>query len=69
MVGVSLIKILTFEGTIEWGLLAVGMIVSYIVSMIAIKFLMNYVRKHSFASFGWYRIVLGALVIAFFMLK
>ena len=69
MVGVSLIKILTFEGTIEWGLLAVGMIVSYIVSMIAIKFLINYVRKHSFASFGWYRIVLGALVIAFFMLK
>lgn len=66
MVGVSLIKILTFEGTIEWGLLAVGMIVSYIVSMIAIKFLMNYVRKHSFASFGWYRIVLGVLVIAFF---
>lgn len=69
MVGVSLIKIVTFEGTIEWGLLAVGMIVSYIVSMISIKFLMNYVRNHSFASFGWYRIVLGLAVIAFFILK
>ena len=69
MVGVSLIKIITFDGTIEWGLLLVGMVVSYIVSMIAIKFLMNYVRKHSFGSFGWYRIVLGVLVVAFFLLK
>lgn len=69
MVGVSLIKIITFDGTIEWGLLLMGMVVSYIVSMIAIKFLMNYVRKHSFASFGWYRIVLGILVIGFFLLK
>lgn len=69
MFGVSLLKIITHEGAIEWGLLIVGMLVSYIVSMIAIKFLMNYVKKHSFASFGWYRIVLGVLVIGYFLIK
>lgn len=69
MFGVSLLKIITHEGTIEWGLLLVGMIVSYIVSMVSIKFLMNYVKKHSFASFGWYRIVLGVLVIGYFLLS
>ena len=72
MFGISLIKIVTFEGIIDGynlGLLAVGMIVSYLVSMIAIKFLMNYVKKHSFSSFGWYRIVLGILVISYFLIK
>ncbi len=69
MFGVSFLKIITHEGAIEWGLLLVGMVVSYIVSMVAIKFLMNYVKKHSFASFGWYRIVLGVLVIGYFMVK
>lgn len=69
MFGVSLLKILTHEGAIEWGLLLVGMIVSYIVSMIAIKFLMNFVKKHSFSGFGWYRIVLGILVIGYFLVK
>lgn len=66
MFGVSLLKILTFDGVIDWGLLAVGMIVSYIVSMIAIEFLMNYVRKHNFSAFGWYRIILAVLVIGYF---
>lgn len=72
MFGISLIKIVTFDGIINsynLGLLAVGMIVSYAVSMVAIKFLMNYVKKHSFSSFGWYRIVLGILVISYFLLK
>ena len=69
MFGVSLLKILTHEGAIEWGLLLVGMLVSYIVSMVAIKFLMNFVKKHSFSGFGWYRIVLGILVIGYFLLK
>lgn len=69
MFGVSLLKIVTHEGAIEWGLLAVGMIVSYIISMIAIKFLMNFVKKHSFSGFGWYRIVLGVLVIGYFLVK
>ena len=69
MFGVSLLKIITHEGAIEWGLLLVGMIVSYIVSMVSIKFLMNFVKKHSFSGFGWYRIVLGILVIGYFLIK
>ena len=69
MFGVSLLKIITHDGAIEWGLLLVGMIVSYVVSMIAIKFLMNFVKQHSFSGFGWYRIVLGILVISYFLAK
>ncbi len=72
MFGISLIKIVTYDGIINMynlGLLAVGLIVSYIVSMIAIKFLMNFVKKHSFSGFGWYRIVLGVLVIGYFLVK
>ena len=42
------------------------MIVAYVVSMIAIKFLVNFVKKHDFKVFGWYRIVLGIVVLAFF---
>lgn len=66
MFGVSLLKIVTYDGVINWGLLAVGMIVSYAVSMLAIKFLMNYVRKHNFSAFGWYRIILALIVICYF---
>ena len=43
------------------------MAVAFVVSMLSIKFLMNYVKKHDFKVFGWYRIVLGALVIAYFL--
>lgn len=68
MFGVSILKILTFEGTIEWGLLVIGMVVSYLVSVVSIKFLMNYVRKHSFSAFGWYRIILAIVVIGYFTL-
>lgn len=68
MFGVSILKIATYKGVIDWGLLAVGMIVSYLVSAISIKFLMNYVRKHSFTVFGWYRIILAVLVIGYFTL-
>ena len=69
MFGVSLLKIITHDGAIEWGLLLVGMIVSYVVSMIAIKFLMKFVKQHSFSGFGWYRIILGVLVIGYFLIK
>ena len=74
MVGVSLLKIAKFvlEGltmsTHEISVLLVGMAVAYIVSVIAIKFLVNFVKKHDFKAFGVYRIVLGALVIAYFTL-
>ena len=52
----------------EWWLLIIGMAVAYIVSMLAVKFLMSYVRKHDFKAFGIYRIVLGIVVILYFSL-
>lgn len=69
MFGVSLLKIATYDSPVtseDIAVLLTGMAVAYIVSMAAIKFLMDYVRKHSFKGFGWYRIVLGAVVILFF---
>lgn len=69
MFGVSLLKIMKY-GLLMSGqdlaVLIIGMIVAYAVSMLAIKFLINYVRKHDFKSFGVYRIVLGVLVILYF---
>ena len=47
-------------------LLITAMVVAYAVSMLTVKFLMNYVRKHDFKLFGYYRIVLGILVILYF---
>jgi undecaprenyl-diphosphatase len=49
--------------------LLVGTVVSFIVSMVAIKALMNYVRKHSFSAFGVYRIILGIVVLVYFAIK
>ena len=70
MAGASAIKLLKFfldaggfTGA-ELGYLCIGAVVAFIVSMLAIKFLMNFVKKHDFKVFGWYRIALGALVIA-----
>jgi undecaprenyl-diphosphatase len=53
----------------EWGLLITGMVTAYIVSMLAVKFLMNYVKKHDFKAFGYYRIILGVIVIVSALLK
>ena len=70
MVGASGIKLLKFfldAGTMsnaEIGYLLIGAAVAFAVSLVAIKFLMNFVKKHDFKVFGWYRIALGALVIA-----
>ena len=84
MVGGSLLKSLGFfkfvgednslgaplEVPLEaWIILAVATLVAFAVSMIAIKFLMNFVKKHSFAPFGIYRIALGAIVLAYFAFK
>ena len=75
MVGASAIKLLKFlmsgvgaTGT-EIMVLIVGCVVSFIVSLLVIKALMEYVRKHSFASFGYYRIGLGAVVLLYFIIK
>ena len=50
-------------------ILIVGMVVAFVVSIIAIKFLMGYIKKHDFKVFGWYRIVLGILVLGYFIGK
>lgn len=69
MFGVSLLKIVTNDYIMQpgdWSLLLAGMIVAYIVSMIAVKFLVNYVRTHDFKVFGIYRIILAAAVVLYF---
>ena len=72
MFGASLLKILShgfsFTG-VEVGMLVLGMAVAFVVSVFAIKFLMKYIKKHDFKVFGWYRIVLGAIVLIYFGIK
>ncbi len=71
MFGASLIKLLKFGFTftgMELAVLAVGTLTSFIVSVIAIKFLISYVRRHDFSLFGYYRIALGVMVIAYFLI-
>ena len=71
MFGASLLKLvkfgLNFTGT-EAMILIVGTLVSFVVSILAIKFLMGYIKKHDFKVFGWYRIALGIVVLLFFSL-
>ena len=76
MFGASLLKIVKYlvkdGGTFslaETGILLVGMVVAFAVSIFVIKFLMDYIKKHDFKVFGWYRIVLGALVLLYFGIK
>ena len=75
MLGASALKVLKFmlEGVKATGdemlILLVGTVVSFVVSLLVIKALMEYVRKRSFAAFGYYRIVLGFLVIGYFLIK
>ena len=72
MFGASLLKVLKFGLAftgIELVLLAVGMVVAFLVSMLVIRFLMGYIRKHDFKAFGYYRIALGAVVLLYFALK
>ena len=72
MFGASLLKLikvgLKFTAS-EWILLVLGTITAYLVSFFAIKFLVSYIKKHDFQVFGWYRIVLGAIVLLWFWLK
>ena len=75
MVGASGLKLLKyvkdfgFDFGGEFIYLIVGMAVAFVVSVIAIKFLMSYIKKHDFKAFGVYRIVLGAVVIGYFAVK
>jgi len=69
MFGASLLKLVKFGLAFtmqELVILLVGMVVAFAVSMIVIKFLMSYIKKHDFRIFGWYRIILGVLVLAYF---
>lgn len=80
MVGVSVLKLgkffaekiaageALFTGP-EAAILAVGFIISFVVSLLCIRFLMDFVKKHDFKPFGWYRIVLGILVLLFFGIR
>ncbi|MBO5653602.1 MAG: undecaprenyl-diphosphate phosphatase, partial [Clostridia bacterium] len=71
MAGASLIRGLKtiYEGvsftTSEWLALAVGALVAFGISLVAIRFLMNFVKRHSFEAFGWYRIAFGVIVLVF----
>lgn len=69
MFGVSFLKLVTNDYIMtgnEWIILILAMVVAYIVSMLAVKFLTNYVKKHDFKVFGYYRIILGIIVILYF---
>ena len=71
MFGASLLKLIKFGfafTTQEALVLGSGMLVAFLVSVFVIKFLMGYIKKHDFKVFGWYRIVLGIVVIAYFVL-
>ena len=72
MFGASLLKLVKFgfhfTGA-EAGILLLGMLTAFLVSVLAIKFLMGYIKKHDFKAFGWYRIVLGVLVFGYFIGK
>lgn len=72
MFGASLLKLVKFGfafTSTEFVILIVGVVVSFVVSILAIKFLMGYIKKHDFKVFGWYRIILGILVLGYFIGK
>jgi len=71
MFGASALKLykygLDFSGS-ELAILLIGMVTAFIVSIVTIKFLMGYIKKHDFKIFGWYRIALGIIVIIYFLI-
>lgn len=71
MLGASLLKLVKFGLVFtqaEAVIMAVGMVTAFVVSILAIKFLMGYIKKHDFKVFGYYRIILGIAVVAYFMI-
>lgn len=71
MFGASLLDLVRYDGTLTLPLiiiLFVGMITAFIISVLAIKFLLAYIRKHSFEVFGYYRIILGLIVFVYFVI-
>jgi len=64
-----LIKYRALLDASQISVLATGFIVSFIVALISVKFLINYIRKNNFKPFGWYRVVLGLIIIGYFLFK
>lgn len=72
MFGASLLKLVKFGfdfNAMEAVVLATGMVTAFVVSIFIIRFLTDYIKKHNFKIFGWYRILLGTIVIIFFLVK
>ncbi len=72
MFGASLLKIVKFGlnfTSMQIAILLTGCVVSFLVSILAIKFLMEYIKKHDFKVFGWYRIALGIIVLVYFLIR
>lgn len=72
MFGASLLKLVKFGlnfTALETAVLLTGMVTAFAVSVVVIRFLMDYIKKHDFKIFGWYRIVLGVVVLIYFMGK
>ena len=75
MLGWGAVKVLKFllgglhMTQTEWVVLAVGMVTAFVTSIVAIKFLMGYIKRNDFTAFGWYRIVVGLVVLGYFGLK
>lgn len=71
MLGASLLEMLDFGFALtgaEWMILLLGMVSAFLVSIVVIKFLLSYIRRHDFKVFGWYRIALGVVVLLYFFL-
>ena len=69
MFGASLLKVVKFGldfSSLELALLLIGSVVSFVVSVFVLRFLLGYIKKHDFKVFGWYRIVLGIVVLLYF---
>ena len=72
MFGASLMKLVKLGfglTSLEYVYLGIGMVIAFIVSILAIKFLLSYIKRHDFKAFGYYRIILGALILLYFVLK
>jgi undecaprenyl-diphosphatase len=72
MFGASLLKLVKYGfafTTAEIIVLIVGMVSAFAVSMVCIRFLMDFIKRHDFAVFGWYRIVLGAVMLVYFAVR
>jgi len=72
MFGATILSLLKYKGALSHYqviILLIGFIVSFFVALAAVKFIINYVKKNNFKAFGWYRIALGVIIVAYFLIK